>query len=116
MGSRDTVFKVCFFEQEKSEAIELRVATVEPSEFPGLVCFRDLILESDGPIIQPELAKAAQKFANTRSIHVPYHNILYIEEIDSGEAHPPVKLAAVESLTDERKPGTALSDNDPSDS
>lgn len=105
MGSRNTIFKVSFFEQDKSDAVVLQVATVEPSEFPGLVCFKDLLLEPQGAIIRPDTAKSAEKFRHTRSIHVPYHNILYIEEIEdlsapSSQAASPAKLAILKDKTD----------------
>lgn len=105
MGSRNTIFRVCFFERDKAEAVELQVATVEPSEFPGLVCFKDLLLEPQGTIIRPDTAKCAEKFRHTRSIHVPYHNILYIEEIEdqsqpSSPPASPAKLAILKDKTD----------------
>lgn len=116
MGSQNTIFKVCFFEKDKAEAIELQVRTVEPSEFPGLVCFKDLILDPQGSIIRPDLAKVADKFRATRSIHVPYHNILYIEEIlddseSADDASPTPKLAVLTPKGKDAKAKARLGDD-----
>lgn len=109
MGSPNSIYKVRFFEKDKTDVIELQVRSVEPSEFPGLICFKDLVFEPAGAIIRPDLDKAHGKFSETRAIHVPYHNILYIEEITAetsktsqASAEGPPRLAVLKDMADDR--------------
>lgn len=77
------LFKVRFFENDRENPIEALVRIVEPSEFPGLVCFADFVFKDQTKkIIMPDEDKALKRFKKTRSLHIPYHNILYIEEIE----------------------------------
>lgn len=92
-------YRVKFFEKDQKEPIEAMVRYVEPSEFPGLVCFRSFVFEKEGDkkIILPHEEALQKRFENTRSIHVPYHNILFIEEL---EVEPRVTSAKVPYLRD----------------
>jgi hypothetical protein len=80
------LFKVKFYEKDQENPIEILVRIVEPSEFPGLVCFADFVFrDQTKKIIMPDEDKATKRFKKTRSLHIPYHNILFIEEIEEEE-------------------------------
>ena len=84
--SDTTLFKVKFFEKDQEKPMEVLVRHVEPSDFPGLVCFSDFVFKDQTKkIIMPDEDKATKRFKKTKSIHVPYHNILFIEEVDDEE-------------------------------
>lgn len=78
-----SVFRVKFFEKDQKNPVEALVRYVEPSDFPGLVCFREFIFrDQTDRIIMPGDEEAGKRFRGTRSLHIPYHNILYIEEVE----------------------------------
>lgn len=101
MRSENIIFRVSFYEKDRKDPIELRVKSVSPSEFPGLVCFKDIQPDAQaGAIILPDQEKNIKKYKNTKSIHVPYHNIIFIEELDEGTEEPQ-KLAFVRDIKSE---------------
>ena len=84
------IFRVKFIEGDKEHPVEALVRNVTPSDFPGLVCFSDFIFKDQTKmIILPEEESASKRFNKTKSIHIPYHNILFIEEVseDSTDVH-----------------------------
>ena len=81
------VFKVKFFEKDQKSPMEILVRHVEPSDFPGLVCFSDFVFrDQTKKIIMQEEDTASKRFSKTRSLHIPYHNILSVEEIEDEKA------------------------------
>lgn len=75
------LFKIRFVEKDIKEPIELVVKYVSPSEFIGLVKLSGLVFEDQRKyVILPEEDQARKRFAKTETLHIPYHNILYIEE------------------------------------
>lgn len=77
-----TIYRVRFFEREPKQTLEALVRRVEPSEFPGLVCFSEFVFKDQHKkIVLPEEDAASKRFGQTQSLHVPYHNIISIEEI-----------------------------------
>lgn len=83
MGNKkDTIFRVRFSEKSNGPILDVLVRQVEPSNLPGLVCLRDFIFrDSTKMIIMPEEDAASKRFRQTQSLHIPYHNILSVEEI-----------------------------------
>ena len=78
----ETIFRVKFLEKSGGDATEALVKSVEPSDIPGLVCLSDFVFKDNTKkIILPEEEAASKRFHKTRSIHVPYHNILFVEEV-----------------------------------
>lgn len=76
-------FRVKFIEGDSKKPVEAIVKVAEPSEFPGLVCFRNFIFkDQQKKILLPEEDAAVKRFKNTHALHIPYHNILYVEEIE----------------------------------
>lgn len=83
MGMNDElIYRVRFKENEKGDIAQVLVRHIDQGEIPGLVCLSGFIFkDSVKKIILPEEDAASKRFRKTQSLHVPYHNILYIEEI-----------------------------------
>lgn len=80
--SQKVVYKVKFREKEEGKATEALVRQVFPSEIPGLVCLQDFVIKDNvKKIILPEEDEASKRFRKTKSLHIPYHNILFVEEM-----------------------------------
>ena len=72
-----------FMEQGQGEPTEALVRQVEPSEIPGLVCLKDFVFKDvTKKIILPQEEAASKRFRKTKSLHIPYHNILFLEETE----------------------------------
>ena len=77
------LYRVKFMEKGQGEATEALVRHVEPSEIPGLVCLRDFVFkDTTKKIILPQEEAASKRFRKTKSLHIPYHNILFMEETE----------------------------------
>ncbi|MBC7659401.1 MAG: DUF1820 family protein [Chitinophagaceae bacterium] len=84
---RETIFRVRFLEKHQDQALEVLVRQIQPSNLPGLVCLSHFVFkDSTKKIILPEEDVASKRFRRTQSLHIPYHNILLVEEIIDEEA------------------------------
>lgn len=82
VNKRETIFRVRFLEKHQGEAIEALVRQIEPSNLPGLVCLSHFVFkDATKRIILPEEEAASRRFRQTQSLHIPYHNILFVEEL-----------------------------------
>lgn len=78
---KETIFRVRFLEKPQGQPMEALVRHIEASTLPGLVCLSQFVFkDSTKKIILPEEEAAAKRFRQTESFHIPYHNILYVEE------------------------------------
>ncbi|RZA24333.1 MAG: DUF1820 family protein [Proteobacteria bacterium] len=78
---KDTIFRVRFLEKPQGTPMEALVRQIEASNLPGLVCLSQFVFkDSTKKIILPEEEAAAKRFRHTESFHIPYHNILFVEE------------------------------------
>ncbi|MDQ3234439.1 MAG: DUF1820 family protein, partial [Pseudobdellovibrionaceae bacterium] len=78
---KEHIYRVRFVEKSQSAPIEALVRHVEPSTLPGLVCLSEFVFkDATKMIILPEEDAASKRFRNTISMHIPYHNILFVEE------------------------------------
>lgn len=78
---KQTIFRVRFREKEQGSATEALVRHVAPGDIPGLVRLSDFVFrDSKKMIILPEEDAASKRFRKTESLHIPYHNILFVEE------------------------------------
>ena len=79
---KEHIYRVRFVEKSQSAPMEALVRHVEPSSLPGLVCLSDFIFkDTTKMIILPEEDAASKRFRQTIAMHIPYHNILFVEEI-----------------------------------
>jgi len=83
-------YRVRFLDRDEKQPIEITVKSVGPSEFFGLVCL-DGIVFADSPtgIVLPEEEALRRRFGKSQKLHIPYHNIVYVEEFsdDAAEVH-----------------------------
>lgn len=91
--SRNRLYRVRFMDRpvdEKPQPIEVLVKAVGPSEFFGLVCLEGLVFEEPGrtpgkTLILPEEEAIRKRFGRSERLHLPYHNIIFVEEFLTGE-------------------------------
>ncbi len=79
---KETIFRVRFVEKPQGQPTEALVRQIDSSHLPGLVCLRHFVFrDATKRIILPEEEAASKRFRQTESLHLPYHNILFVEEI-----------------------------------
>ena len=83
MGTKkDLIYRVRFVDKPQGQPIEATVRSVEPSQLPGFVCLKDFIFkDATKMIILPEEEAASKRWRQTQSLQIPYHHILFVEEI-----------------------------------
>ncbi len=86
-NNRRTLFRVKFCERESKDTHEVVVTTVSQSEYMGLVVLEGFqFSDSKRAIIMPNEDDAKRRFGNTERLHIPFHNIIYVEEFDEEPA------------------------------
>lgn len=103
-----SIYKVKFQENEKGEAREAMVREVYPSEIPGLVTLKDFVFkDASKTIFLPGEEEASKRFRDTKSIHIPYHNILFVEEFYEEDPKPksPSYLSEVSKIHSDNQQG-----------
>jgi hypothetical protein len=79
--TKDRLYRVRFMDRNEKDLTEVVVRSVAPSELFGLVCLEDFVFNDQRKfIILPEEDAARKKFAKTERLHLPYHNLVYVEE------------------------------------
>lgn len=79
--TKEIYFRVKFIEKDKSNPIEVVVKFVRASDLPGLVHLTDFVfMDQAKKIITPEDEAARKRFHSSHALHIPYHNILSVEE------------------------------------
>ena len=74
-------YRVKFLYKDEPKPLEVIVGHVEASEFLGLLCLEGFIFtDQTKHVILPSEDDARKRFANTNRLHIPYHNVVYIEE------------------------------------
>ncbi|SMF50091.1 DUF1820 family protein [Pseudobacteriovorax antillogorgiicola] len=77
-----SIYKVRFRENDKGDIREALVREVYPSDIPGLVTLSEFVFrDNTKKIIMPEEDATSKRFRKTLAIHIPYHNILFVEEL-----------------------------------
>ncbi|RYZ69653.1 MAG: DUF1820 family protein [Proteobacteria bacterium] len=78
---KETIFRVRFIEKNSEQPMETLVRQIDSSHLPGLVCLSQFVFkDSTKKIILPEEEAAAKRYRNTERLHIPFHNILFVEE------------------------------------
>ena len=84
---KSRMFRVRFLDRDEKQPIESIVKSVGPSEFFGLVCLDGLVFaDSSNGLILPEQEALKRRFGNSQRLHIPYHNIVYVEEFSDNQA------------------------------
>ncbi len=73
------LYRVRFMNKEDNKVVEVTVKRVVSSEFLGLIMLEDFVF-SDSQVVLAGDDKLKKQFLDTKRLHIPYHNILAIEE------------------------------------
>jgi hypothetical protein len=96
---KSLIYRVRFRDGEGKDPIEVTCQTVRPSELFGLVVLENLIFRDNTKfVILPAEDEARKRFAKTGRIHVPYHQLVMVEEFDEAPADV-TKLPFVREVT-----------------
>ena len=77
----DRLYKVVFHNQGK--VYELFARSVSSSGLYGFVEIADLVFEEDrAMVIDPTEERMREEFANVRTLHLPMHSVIRIEEVE----------------------------------
>jgi hypothetical protein len=75
------LYRVRFMTKEDNKPVEIVVKRVASSEFLGLIMLEDFVFsDTQQHVLLPSEERARRQYADTKRLHVPYHNILSIEE------------------------------------
>jgi hypothetical protein len=75
------MYRVRFMTKDDTKPVEVIVKRVVSSEFLGLIMLEDFIFsDSKQHVVLPSEDKIRRQYTDTKRLHVPYHNILSIEE------------------------------------
>lgn len=78
---KENLFRVRFQTKDDKEATEVVVRSLGSSEFLGLLALEDFVFnDQKKQVILPAEDNARKKFSNINRLHIPYHNILLVEE------------------------------------
>lgn len=79
--SQKSLYRVRFMTKEDVKPVEVVVKRVVSSEFLGLIMLEDFVFsDTKQHVLLPSEDKIRRQFTDTRRLHIPYHNILSIEE------------------------------------
>lgn len=68
--------------KDEKEPWELTAKSVFPSDIMGLITIEDLVFKDQSKmVILPEEDQAKKRFENTERLHIPYHQLIFIEEL-----------------------------------
>lgn len=75
------MYRVRFMTKDDTKPVEVIVKRVVSSEFLGLIMLEDFIFsDAKQHVVLPSEDKVRRQYTDTKRLHVPYHNILSIEE------------------------------------
>ena len=81
---REILFRVRFLHREEPKFLEVVVKSVQPSQFTGLLTLQDFVFHDQAKhVILPSEDEARKRFSRTHRLHIPFHNIVSIEEFES---------------------------------
>lgn len=81
MSQRNMFYRVKFVEKGESTPLEVVVSKVGSSEFFGLVTLEGFVFSDRKKfVILPNEDLVRKRFSKTERLHIPYHNLLYVEE------------------------------------
>ena len=80
--STSLVYKVRFLNKEESKVSEVTVKQVISSDLVGFVQLEGFVFNDQTKhVILPTEDDARKRFHNVEKLHIPYHNVITIEEI-----------------------------------
>ena len=81
MAEPRRLFRIRFTDKVDKKTITLTAAKVTVSDFFGLIAIEQLVFtDNSKQIVLPEEDSMRKRYAATKRLHVPYHNVVSIEE------------------------------------
>lgn len=78
------LFRVKFIDRDSKdpkEPVEVTVSSFTASEFFGLVVLEGFVFKDQKKyVILPNEDAIRKRFGKTERLHIPYHNLIYVEE------------------------------------
>jgi len=79
--TKQKLYRVKFLYKDEKKPLQVVVSNVQGSDFFGLICLEGFLFSDQTKhVIMPEEDQARRKFSQTERLHLPYHNIIFIEE------------------------------------
>jgi hypothetical protein len=79
--TQKSFYRVRFMTKDDVKPVEVVVKRVASSEFLGLIMLEDFVFSDvKQHVVLPSEDKVRRQYTETRRLHIPYHNILSIEE------------------------------------
>lgn len=79
--TKHALFRVRFQTRDDKKPFEVVVRSVDSSEFMGLLALEGFVFnDTTKQVILPTEDEARKRFSHIEKLHIPYHNILFIEE------------------------------------
>ncbi len=76
-------YRVRFLEKNAKSPIAVVATTVRASEYFGMIAIEGLVFNDHRRhIILPDEDNTRRRFAKTNRLHIPYHNVICIEEFN----------------------------------
>ena len=99
-----TLYRVKFCERDSKDAHEVVVSSVSQSEYMGLVVLEGFqFSDNKRAVVLPNEEEARKRFGDTERLHVPFHNIIYMEEFAEKPADLH-QLAFIKEVMTTKKP------------
>ncbi len=74
------LYRVRFMTKDDNKIVEVIVKRVVSSEFLGLIMLEEFVFSDSKQLVLASEDKLRRQFVDTKRLHIPYHNILSIEE------------------------------------
>ncbi|MFK7825362.1 MAG: DUF1820 family protein [Oligoflexales bacterium] len=82
----EDLYRVRFQSKDDKQPLEVVVKSVGSSEFLGLLSLEGFVFsDQTKQVILPTEDEARKRFSKINRLHIPYHNILFIEEFHQEE-------------------------------
>ena len=107
MAEPRRLFRIRFTDKVEKKTVTLIAAKVTVSDFFGLIAIEQLVFTNNNKqIVLPEEDSIRKRYATTKRLHVPYHNVVSIEEFV--EDAPKLRKMPVLLRRDKDKPSDEI--------
>lgn len=97
------LYRVKFMEKNEKVAVTVVASKVEASHFFGHIEIAGFVFDDrKRHIILPDEDNVRKRFSKTKRLHIPYHNIVFVEEFD--EESPNLKKLPFIKEVDDNQP------------
>lgn len=83
----ERLYRVRFNSKDGKDPSEVTVKNVYPSDFMGLVTLEGFVFKDQTKmVILPEEDEIRKRFNKTERLHIPYHQLVFVEEYNEQPA------------------------------